>query len=226
MFCGQAKFSEGGASGRDIGGQVTQALQSLRAAVGPHAAGGEVSVLDVTEVHALHADFVWRSLHRLGVHDADLPDVMQEVFVVVHRRRRDFDPASSIRGWLFGICVRLVKNYRRKAFRRRERFFAEVPEDRFVGGGSDPETEVAAREARRTAQRLLDKLDPEKRAVLVMFEVEAMSCDAIAEALGIPVGTVYSRLHAARHQLAKVLERWQRSQSRSATRAGGARRST
>ncbi|NIR39409.1 MAG: sigma-70 family RNA polymerase sigma factor, partial [Actinobacteria bacterium] len=62
--------------------------------------------LDLAEVYAAHLPFVWASLHRLGVRAADLPDLTQEVFVVVHRRRAEYD-GRPLRGWLWGICVGL-----------------------------------------------------------------------------------------------------------------------
>ena len=174
------------------------------------APSGETALLDVTEVYGAHADFVWATLHRMGVRHDDLADVMQEVFFVVHRRRCSFDGSSSLRTWLFGICIRLAKNYHRKAHRRRERSVVEPPEDRtWVGAGSsDPEKALERRRARRAAEVMLDRLSPDKRAVFVMFEVEGLGCDEIAEQVGIPVGTVYSRLHTARRSFAKQLARW------------------
>jgi RNA polymerase sigma-70 factor (ECF subfamily) len=163
--------------------------------------------LDAAAVHAAHADFVWASLHRLGVRAPDVPDLLQEVFVVVHRRRESYDGTSELRTWLFGICVGLARNYRKKAFRRSERAI-EVEH----ASDANPEREIADRLARKTAEKILERIDPEKRAVFVMFEVEQLSCPEIASTLGLPVGTVYSRLHAARAELAEHLARWRRSE--------------
>lgn len=176
----------------------------------------EAPDLDVTEVYGAHADFVWATLHRMGVRPDDVADVLQEVFFVVHRRRCTFDGSSSLRTWLFGICIRLAKNYHRKAYRRRERAVVEPPEDRtWVGSGShDPERALERTRARRAAEALLDRLPPDKRAVFVMFEVEGLSCEQIAEQVGVPVGTVYSRLHAARKSFAKELARWHAREGR------------
>lgn len=160
--------------------------------------------VDVAAVYSAHADFVWRSLHRLGVWSADVPDLMQEVFVIVHRRRRDHDPDRPMRPWLFGICVGLVRNYRRKAHRRMERLTDRVPES--SRSDDDPASALDARRERERGLRVLSELDPEKRAVFVMFEIEAMSGKAIAEALGVPIGTVHSRLFAARRELVAALK--------------------
>jgi RNA polymerase sigma-70 factor (ECF subfamily) len=161
-------------------------------------------VLDVTEVHAAHAEYVWTSLYRLGVEVDDLPDMLQEVFVVVHRRAHTYDGTSKIRTWLYGICLNLVQNYRRKAHRRRERLVDHLPETT-PAAEVDPEAALSRTEARQRLQTILEKLDPEKRAVLVMFEIENLSCHQIAATIGVPVGTVYSRLHAARKAFARAL---------------------
>lgn len=158
--------------------------------------------LDVAEVYEAHADFAWRSLHRLGIPSRDAPDLLQEVFLVVHRRRDEYDPARPVRAWIWGICLGLARNYRRKSARWRERLTGRVPERSGHGG---PDRELERRRGRARGQRLLAELEPEKRAVFVMFEVEGMSGNAIAELLDVPLGTVHSRLHAARRQLARAL---------------------
>lgn len=165
-------------------------------------AGEASSELDVAEVYDAHADFVWRSLHRLGVRTADLPDLLQEVFVVVHRRRADYRPERPIRGWLWGISVGLARNYRRRAHRNAERLRGRVPER---PSQDDPQGALDARRRRERGRRMLESLDPEKRAVFVMFEVEGLSGHRIAQLLDVPLGTVHSRLHAARRALTEAL---------------------
>ena len=88
---------------------------------GPPLAEGAASVCSV---HDAHADFVWRSLQRLGVRDADLEDMIQEVFIVVHRRLDAFDASSHLTSWLFGICVRVAAAYGAGGFRRCSRYHA------------------------------------------------------------------------------------------------------
>lgn len=160
--------------------------------------------LDVAHVYEENAAFVWASLQRLGVRDSDLEDVLQEVFVVVHKRIATFDGSSKVTTWLFGICMRVASAYRRRGFRRNETCVADPPES--VDARS-PEADLAARESRRRLEALLDELDLDKRAVFVMFEIDELSCDDIAELLDVPVGTVYSRLHAARKDFQKALAR-------------------
>jgi RNA polymerase sigma-70 factor (ECF subfamily) len=164
----------------------------------------------VARIYEVHADFVWASLQRLGVRDADLEDALQEVFVVVHRRLDSFDGSSKMTTWLFGIAMRVASAYRRRGFRVRETSVGEAPEpapsDVDESAGS-PEDALAAAQLRRRLDALLDELDVEKRAVFVMFEIDEMPCDEIAQLLGVPVGTVHSRLHAARREFQKALGR-------------------
>jgi RNA polymerase sigma-70 factor (ECF subfamily) len=150
--------------------------------------------LTVTDIYEAHADFVWSSLHRLGVRDADVADMTQEVFVVVHRRLGSWDKKSRITSWLFGISMKVAAGYRRRAWFRRERPVEVVEETT----AETPESEAALADARRRLRTVLDALSPERRATFVMFEIEGRSCAEIAELFGVPVGTVHSRLHAAR----------------------------
>jgi RNA polymerase sigma-70 factor (ECF subfamily) len=168
--------------------------------------------LDVSLVHRDHADFVWASLQRLGVRDADLEDMLQEVFVVVHRRLHTFDTTTRLTTWLFGIAMRVAAGYRRRAHIRRERSVPEIEET--VEPGDGPVELAERRQAQERLHALLDSLDLEKRAVFVMFEIDELSCDTIAEILGTPVGTVYSRLHAARKAFQKALARMQAREAR------------
>lgn len=158
----------------------------------------------VEDVFREYGDFVWASLQRMGVRDADLQDQLQEVFVVVHRRLVDFEGRSALTTWLFGICLRVAAAYRRKLARRKEQGYEVLPEIIDDADEHDPEQHTALKQARIRLAKILDEMDVEKRAVLVMFEVESLSCDQIAQMLGVPVGTVYSRLHAARAQFEKL----------------------
>ncbi len=181
---------------------------------GAIAIGAEERPLEVAVVLHSHGDFLWRTLQRLGVADSDLSDVLQEVLIVLHRKLVSFDPERPIEPWMFAICAKTASTYRRRAHRRKEvvtdpaaeAFAARVAET------TSPETEAVRSEARSELVAVLDSLDPERRALLVMFEIEQLSCDRIAETTGIPVGTVFSRLVAARKQFAQIVARRQRNQ--------------
>lgn len=165
--------------------------------------------LDVAEVYRQFGRLLWASLHRLGVAESDLPDVMQEVLVVIHRRLPSFDPSSRIEAWLFGICMRVAANHRRRAFRRHERSIPDLePLDH-----RDPEALSSLRDDRTQLYSILDRIDPPKRAVFLMFEIEGFSCQQIADELGIPVGTVHSRLHGARKDFNAAIARVRQNSS-------------
>lgn len=161
--------------------------------------------LDVRSVHRDHAAFVWRSLQRLGVRSAELEDAHQEVFIVVYRRLSTFDGSSKLTSWLFGICLRVASASRRRAHHRREQLTADVPEGVRVDAG--PEARLQQAETAAFVDRILDALDLEKRAIFVMFEMDQLSCQEIADIVGIPLGTVHSRLHAARKEFQDAVKR-------------------
>jgi RNA polymerase sigma-70 factor (ECF subfamily) len=170
--------------------------------------------LDVAQIHDEHADFVWRSLQRLGVREMDLEDALQEVFIVVHRKLATYDGNARLSTWLFGICLRVAAGQRRKAHLRRERAstdWEDAPDDR---PHANPEASAMRREAEQRLERALDALGLERRAVFVMFEIEGMPAPAIAELLGVPVGTVYSRLSTARAEFSRAAERLARADAR------------
>ena len=159
---------------------------------------------DVAAIYDRHADFVWRSLQHLGVPQADLEDLLQEVFVVVHRRLHTFDGTSRLTTWLFGICLRVASRHRRRAYFRWERQTEQVPERTAT---HTPEDQLSAHQTRSELDQLMKKLSLEQRAVFTLFEIEGESCQDIAKLLDVPVGTVHSRLHSARKELQRALER-------------------
>jgi RNA polymerase sigma-70 factor (ECF subfamily) len=145
-----------------------------------------------------HARYVWRCLRHLGIPDADAEDVCQEVFVTANRRLGDFQGRSSLRTWLYGIALRVASDYRRSAYVRRERATAE-PEQAEDPRGGDAHAQA---EARQALAALLAVLDAERRTVVVLYEIEGFTMKEVAELVGCPLQTAYSRLYSARTQLA------------------------
>lgn len=143
---------------------------------------------------------MWRVLARAGVRDADLKDALQEVFIVVSGKLDQLEDDAKPTTWLYGIAIRVAANQRRKVQRKREELTAE--HDDTIDDRSNPE-EIAVRgQARLQLAELLESLVPEQRVIFEMFELEEMTCPQIAETLGIPLGTTYTRLRAARAVLA------------------------
>jgi RNA polymerase sigma-70 factor (ECF subfamily) len=151
-----------------------------------------------------HAAFAWRLLRRLGVPDADAEDACQEVFVTVHRRLASFEGRSSTRTWIYGICVRVAADYRKRAAARREEA-SQRPPDQSVD--AHQEDDVAGREARAPLDRVLDELADDRRAAFVLYEIEELSLKELAAVLGCPLQTAYSRLQAARREVEEALRR-------------------
>jgi RNA polymerase sigma-70 factor (ECF subfamily) len=165
---------------------------------------------DFAEVYQTWFGFVWRSARGLGVADAALDDVVQEIFVAVHRKLPDFEGRSSLRTWLSGIALNVVRHHRRTFARKGIRLAADeepIDPDEQPSPQRDPFERAALSESTRLLERLLDSLDDEKREVLVLAELEQFSIPEIAEALDINVNTAYSRLRLAREQFEAALRR-------------------
>jgi RNA polymerase sigma-70 factor (ECF subfamily) len=171
--------------------------------------GAERKPIALADVYAEHTEFIWKTLHRLGVHEHHVEDVFQEVFVVVLRRLSSFDGRSAMTTWLFGICLRVARGYRRRAYFRREQVVGDVGDTKWAAPERTPEEEVQHREERARLYDVLDQLELEHRAVFVMFEFDGLSCQEIAEMIGVPLGTVHSRLHRARAAFSRAAKRYQ-----------------
>lgn len=155
-----------------------------------------------------HGVQVWRTLHHCGVPEADLQDVCQEVFLVIDRKIGEFEGRSSLRTWVYQICLRVASDHRKRARFRHERIVADPPELVVLPTQSQDIDDA------RTLERLfaiLDRLDPHKREVFVLYEMEEQSMTEIAEAVGCPLRTAYSRLEAARKEITRA---WGRDQAR------------
>jgi RNA polymerase sigma-70 factor (ECF subfamily) len=155
---------------------------------------------DAASLFRQHAVFVANFLHRLGVGPAELDDLVQEVFLVAHRRGGFVeDGRARPTTWLAEISIRVASVARRSRGRSRE----QPDQDTVLDAHSrdiDPVRSLENQQALDRVQAALDSLDPERRAIFILFELEGESCAAIAAGFGIPVGTVYSRLHKARKQ--------------------------
>ena len=136
---------------------------------------------------------------RLAAHilrrEGEAEDVAQEAFLRAFRRLPGFRGEGRFSAWLFGIAVRLCLDRRRSA-----RWTREVPEDDAPASFFSPNSAEDSTDTRLLVGTLLDRLSPPMRAALVLRELEGLDYDEIAATLGVPVGTVRSRLHAARAQ--------------------------
>jgi RNA polymerase sigma-70 factor (ECF subfamily) len=170
----------------------------------------EDAVSDAQSFRAMyeaHVDFVWRNLRRLGVPPGDVDDRTQEVFIVAHRRFADYEERGrGPRAWLFQIALRVASDARRQRRRHPEDPDGGIAQDRASTEASQAR-EMARREALDTLDHALEAIDVPRRAVLVLHEIEEMTAPEVAQILGIPLNTVYSRLRTARIELEAALRR-------------------
>jgi RNA polymerase sigma-70 factor (ECF subfamily) len=151
-----------------------------------------------------HFDYVWLSLRRLGVHERDLEDVAQDLFVQVYGRFDDYDPARPLRPWLFAFAVRCASDWRRLA-RHRVELLGEPQEHGSTTEGAD--AGIARAEDVALVHRALDQVDLDRRAVIILYELDDVPMKEIAAALGIPLFTAYSRLRVGREELTAAIRR-------------------
>jgi RNA polymerase sigma-70 factor, ECF subfamily len=151
--------------------------------------------------------YVFHSLRRLGVREADQEDLTHDVFVIAYRRLPDFDTTRSLRPWLFGIAFRVASDYRRRARHLRE--VADADEAEPVDQAPLADRQLAGEQTRQLVLDALDHLDLDRRAVLVMHDIDGYAIPKVAQALSIPLNTAYSRLRLAREQFKAAVQRIQ-----------------
>ncbi|MFH1468784.1 MAG: RNA polymerase sigma factor [Pseudomonadota bacterium] len=173
-------------------------------------AGDLVAALRAGEpwaVDRLYRDHAARVLGwciRLGGPALDAEDLAQQVFETALRTCHRFRGESALSTWLFGLTRNTIRNARRRAALRRFVGLEGLPEPR--DHGPDTEEQVTLYERRRAVQRALERLGTKPREVLVLADLEGRSAPEVSALLGIPPGTVYSRLHNARRAFAAALE--------------------
>jgi len=164
------------------------------------------SALDVDQLYRAHAPFLGRVIQRLLGDGPHVDDTLQETFIVAFRRRRDFDEQrAAVRTWLYSIAANLCKRHRRSAQRLllfRERWSHET-----VSSAPPPDRELERRDDVALAQLAIRALPFRQRAVFVLYELEELKGQEIAELLDVPVNTVWTRLHKARRNFRRRAER-------------------
>lgn len=165
------------------------------------------------QVYQRYFSFVWHSAKRLGVLDASLDDVCQDVFVAVHRRLAEFQGRSSLKTWVFGFVLNVVhvhhRTQRRKSVAHRASGDVIDPDTLQDARSNGPDERASRTQAAHIAQQLLDRLPPDERAVFVLAEFEGMSAQEIASAVNHndDVNAVYTLLRAARQQFMQAAQR-------------------
>jgi RNA polymerase sigma-70 factor, ECF subfamily len=151
-----------------------------------------------------HAPYVWRTLRRLGVRDAELEDLTHDVFLQVFRHLDEYDPSRPAKPWLFAFALRVASQDRRRLRRRPELAPEAVdPPDT----APTPIEELLAHERRALARAALDELELNRRAIFILHELDGCPIPEVAASLGIPLATAYSRLRLAREDFARQTRR-------------------
>lgn len=167
-----------------------------------------VAAADFDTVYRAHVDRVARWAARLGGPAVDVDDVVQDVFMVVHRQLGGFRGEASVATWLYRITANVVRDRRRRD--RWRRFFSGLGTDvaaRLPSPGATPIETVEQRETIRRVYRVLDGMNERYRTLIVLFEIERLSGEEIAGLTGIRPGTLWVVLHRARAQFEKRLAR-------------------
>jgi RNA polymerase sigma-70 factor (ECF subfamily) len=170
---------------------------------------------DEFEAEALrHLDGLYRTALRMTRSEADAEDLVQETYIRAFRFRDQFTLGTNMKAWLFRILTNtFINTYRRKAAQPEvtdlegvDEFslYRRMADDRAASSSPDPETELLKRVVDTEVTDALEEL-PEKFRTTVLLDVEGFSYKEIAEMLGIPIGTVMSRLHRGRKFLQKRL---------------------
>jgi RNA polymerase sigma-70 factor (ECF subfamily) len=177
---------------------------------GTHApAATEVTpALTFVELYRAHFAYVWKSARRLGVSQAEVDDVVQETFITVHRLLDSYEHKGTERAWLFSVLFRVVQRHFRTNRRRTALTDGAINVDGFPSSAAGaPDRSAETNESVRLLEEILDSLDPEKRAVLVLAELEEKSVAEIADILAINTNTAASRLRLAREHVEAAMTR-------------------
>jgi RNA polymerase sigma-70 factor (ECF subfamily) len=175
---------------------------------GPSPASAMSEVPSFEQIYERYFDFAWASARRLGVRDAAMDDVVQEIFIVIHAKIHTLQKPQSLRSWIYGIVRRTVSDHHR-ARRTREASGVGLAVHHELEQLL-PRTPLDLTEQSDQVKllwSLLEELDLAKREVFILAELEEMTVPEVAEALEIPLNTAYSRLRAARQAFEASLAR-------------------
>lgn len=163
---------------------------------------------DCLETFDRELDYVYGTLQRLGARPADLEDLLQEIFVALHRNWPTLDTTRSLRPWLFGVAFRVVRTHRRRRAR-------EAPHDGLDphDGAPTPEVWLQGQESLALLSEALEHVPVSRRSVLIKHDLDGLDVVDIARELSLTKFGVYARLYKGRKELASAVRRLQRDGS-------------
>lgn len=157
--------------------------------------------LEFRALYEEHYAFVWAVLRKMGVPDHDVEDLLQDTFVIVHRRLDAFEGRASFTTWLYAIVVRVYWNYARRQKSRPSLASISGTSLSIADPKADPEKFTEQQRASLLLERILGELDVDKRTAFVLAEIEGLTAPEIARVTGVKTRTIYSRLRAAKEQV-------------------------
>lgn len=177
--------------------------------------GGPPGGVDVGALFDEHARFLLRVAERLTGQPAFAEDLVQEAFLIAHKKRHQLTPGPELQGWLYRVVSNLVHHHRRTLARqhRLKSAVAAEPAERLAEG---PDGDHDRREMAQAVRAAVTTLPHKQREVFVLYELEGLEGAQIAALLDIPVNTVWTRLHHARDRFKK---HWQSGADSSAQEA-------
>jgi RNA polymerase sigma-70 factor (ECF subfamily) len=158
-------------------------------------------------VYRQYFDFVWSSVRRLGVAAGALDDVVQEIFIVIHGRLHTLEKPDALRSWIYSIVRRTVSAYHRSQRAKEISGVALAAEPDVRPRPATPFDRAEQNDKIKLLFSVLSQLDEPKREILMMAELDELTAPEIADILGIPLNTAYSRLRAARISFEEALAR-------------------
>jgi RNA polymerase sigma factor (sigma-70 family) len=174
-------------------------------------AGPEGRALTFQQLYDERFEHVERWVRALGARPSDIPDIVQDVFLVAYRRLPHFEE-DNVAGWLYQITRRKVRDYRRLSWIKH--IFTTKTLSTFKHSlmlGPDPLKQLESHERTELLERILNTLPDEQRAAFVLFELEGLSGAAIAQLQQVPVNTVWGRIYKARQKLQAQLDTFEGS---------------
>ncbi|HZL19303.1 MAG TPA: RNA polymerase sigma factor [Polyangia bacterium] len=206
----ESGHQSGHQSGQDDSADDVRLSRQSDAGAGADAAAPTEPVFDAGDFNSVYAAWygdVTRWLRALGGPPADLDDLAQEVFIVVHRRLHAFD-GKNLAGWLYRIAIRQLRDLRRLRWVKNV-FKRTVPlSTRIAATGPTPVMALETKQKQDLLDRLLTKLSGPLRETFILFEIEGYTSDQIAAFHGVSVNTVRARIHRSRKRVLKLMADW------------------
>lgn len=165
------------------------------------ASQGDLNAFEI--IYRKSAAFVYNVAFRIVGRKEDAEDVVQEVFMKIHRNLKDFRFDASYKTWAYRITVNTALNYAKSSSRNRYDSFEEKESINALPLPADSSNPLEENIERDAAQKLLSVLNPEQKVCIVLRSVQGLSYEEIAQTLNIPINTVRTRIKRAREAMLK-----------------------